>query len=95
MVGFDADYFRAEGDYAAFIRTHLMRPLTDVRGGEEARALGARERPRVTQARQRTNWPELPTTLTCWQHTGDAYQVPIKPMAAGHELIRVRGPIQV
>ena len=32
MVGLDADYFRAKGDYVAFIRTHLMPPLTGVRG---------------------------------------------------------------
>ncbi|GMP99157.1 hypothetical protein CsSME_00046744 [Camellia sinensis var. sinensis] len=76
--GLEADYFRGEGDYSTFIRTHLMPPLTGIRRGGEARASTARERARVpratratrthgggaTQAGQRTGWPELPTTLT-------------------------------
>ena len=48
MVGLDADYFRAKGDYATFIQTHLMPPLTSARIDEEARAPTVRERPRVT-----------------------------------------------
>ncbi|GMP40368.1 hypothetical protein CsSME_00010842 [Camellia sinensis var. sinensis] len=50
MVGFDVDFFRAEGDYAAFIQTHLMPPLMGVRGAEEARAPAASARARVTRA---------------------------------------------
>ncbi|XP_028088182.1 uncharacterized protein LOC114288794 [Camellia sinensis] len=76
IVGLHADYFRVEGDYAAFIQTHLMSPLTGAHRGEETSAPAARERPRVTpasrargrgasRARQRTDWPELPTALTC------------------------------
>lgn len=34
MVGLETEYFRAEGDYATFIQTHLMPPLTGIRGGE-------------------------------------------------------------
>ncbi|XP_028118967.1 uncharacterized protein LOC114316515 [Camellia sinensis] len=79
--------------------------LTGIHGDEEARAPVVRERPRVTRAsrtrdrgaswaRQRTDWPELPTTLTCWRHTGDVYQVLIEPAVAGHELVGVRGSTQ-
>ncbi|XP_028066980.1 uncharacterized protein LOC114269824 [Camellia sinensis] len=38
MVGLDANYFREEDDYTAFIRTHLMPPLTGVRAGNAAGA---------------------------------------------------------
>ncbi|KAF5933525.1 hypothetical protein HYC85_029696 [Camellia sinensis] len=71
----------------------------DVREGEGARAPAARARPRATrvakargreasQVRQRTDWPELPTALTCWQYTGEAYQIPIEPAAARHRYVR-------
>lgn len=50
MVGLDVEYFQEEGDYATFIQTHLMSPLTGARGGEEVRALTVREMPRVTRA---------------------------------------------
>ena len=50
MVGLDVDFFQAEGDYAAFIQTHLMPPLTGVHGAEEARAPVVRARLRVTRA---------------------------------------------
>lgn len=36
MVGFDVGYFQVEGDYATFIQTHLMPPLTGARGDENA-----------------------------------------------------------
>lgn len=38
IVGLDADYFRAEGDYATFIQTRLMLPLIGVREGDAASA---------------------------------------------------------
>ncbi|GMP24638.1 hypothetical protein CsSME_00001835 [Camellia sinensis var. sinensis] len=38
IVGLDADYFGAEGDYATFIQTHIMPPLTGVRAGDAAGA---------------------------------------------------------
>lgn len=94
MWGLDADCFRVEGDYAAFIQTHLMPPLTDARGGEEALRLTRATRARASWARQRTGWPKLPTTLTCWRHTGDAYQVVIELAATGYELVGVQGPTQ-
>ncbi|GMP69074.1 hypothetical protein CsSME_00028470 [Camellia sinensis var. sinensis] len=77
MVGLDFDFFRAEGDYTDFILTHLIPALTGVRGDEEAGAPAAKVRRKVTRASrdrgrrasragQRADWPELPTTLTCW-----------------------------
>ncbi|GMP66529.1 hypothetical protein CsSME_00026852 [Camellia sinensis var. sinensis] len=95
MVGLDADYFRAKGDYTTFIQTHLMPPLTGVRGSEGAKAPIAREVRRATRARARgapptgqgTGWLEFPTAFTCWQHTAVAYQVPIEPAATSHELV--------
>ncbi|GMP40097.1 hypothetical protein CsSME_00010669 [Camellia sinensis var. sinensis] len=95
MVCLEVEYFRVEGDYATFIQTHLMPPLAGVRGGEGVRAPATRARRRVTrasrargrtasQARQGTEWPELPTALTCWRYTGEAYQIPIEPAAARH-----------
>lgn len=42
MVGLEANFFCVEGDYATFIQTHLMPPLTGVQGGEEARASAVR-----------------------------------------------------
>ena len=79
MVGLDVDLFRMEGDYATFIQTHLMPPLTGIRGGEGARAPTARGRGRATrsrrrrdpEARQETGWPELPTTLTYQRRSGE------------------------
>lgn len=79
--GLDANYFLGEGDYATFIETHLMPPLAGVRGGEEMRAPATRERARVprargkgaTQMKQRNDWPELSTALTCWRYTREAY----------------------
>jgi len=47
MVCLDADFFRGEGDYMTFIRTHLMPPLTWTQGGERARAPVAREMARA------------------------------------------------
>ncbi|GMP84207.1 hypothetical protein CsSME_00037823 [Camellia sinensis var. sinensis] len=94
MVGLDVDYFRVEGDYTTFIQTYLMPPLIGARGdkgGEArmaARATGARARGAPREG-QRTHWPELPTALTCWQHTGAAYQVPIEPAAADHEHVEI------
>lgn len=103
MVGLDADYFRVEGNYATFIQSHLMPPLTGARGGERARAPTARETRRVTRARakgaprvgQGIGLPELSTVLTCWGHTGVAYQVPIELAATGYKLVGVRGQFQV
>ncbi|GMP24170.1 hypothetical protein CsSME_00001532 [Camellia sinensis var. sinensis] len=40
--------------------------------------------------RQRTGWPELPTALTCWRYTGEAYQISIEPAAAGHRYTRAQ-----
>ncbi|XP_028074675.1 uncharacterized protein LOC114277057 [Camellia sinensis] len=104
MVGLDADYFRVEGDYATFIQTHLMPPLTSVRGGEGAGAPAVRERGREakatrthgrrdSQTRQRAGWPKLPTSLTCWGRSGETYQIPIEPAPVSHELVGVRGSI--
>ncbi|GMP54659.1 hypothetical protein CsSME_00019746 [Camellia sinensis var. sinensis] len=104
--GWGANFFLVEGDYTPFIQTYLMPPLTGARGGEKVRAPSARESGRGAratrtrsrrdvQSRQRTKWPELPTTLTCWQHTGEAYQIPIEPTPAGHELVGVRGSTPV
>ncbi|GMP73311.1 hypothetical protein CsSME_00031100 [Camellia sinensis var. sinensis] len=95
MVGLDANYFRAEGDYATFIQTHLMPPLIGTRGGERTRALTAREVRRATRAHTRRSpsaeqsncWPVFPTTLTCWRHTRMGNQIPIKLAEAGHELV--------
>lgn len=99
--GWDVDFFWVEDYYTAFIQTYLMSPLTSTRGDERARASAARGRDRGaratrihgrrdSQTRQRTGWPELPTTLTCWRHTGQAYQIPIEPALVGHELIEVQ-----
>ncbi|GMP24295.1 hypothetical protein CsSME_00001610 [Camellia sinensis var. sinensis] len=99
MVGLEVEYFRVEGDYVAFIQTHLMSPLTGVREGEGVRAPAARARRKATrasrargkevpQARQGTGWLELPTALTCWRYTGEAYQIPIEPAAAGYRYTR-------
>ncbi|GMP23912.1 hypothetical protein CsSME_00001352 [Camellia sinensis var. sinensis] len=99
MVGLEVEYFRVEGDYATFIQTHLMPPLTGVRRGEGVRALAIRGRRRATwasracgkgapQARQGIGWPELPIALTCWWYTGEAYQIPIELAAAGHRYTR-------
>ncbi|KAI8032895.1 hypothetical protein LOK49_LG01G03919 [Camellia lanceoleosa] len=44
MVGLDVDFFHMEGDYTTFIQTHLMPPLTSIRGGEGVRAPAARGR---------------------------------------------------
>lgn len=49
-VGLEAEYFQVEGDYAVFIQTHLMPPLTSVRGGEGARAPVARMGPKASRA---------------------------------------------
>lgn len=98
MVVLEADYFRVAGDYATFIQTHLMLPLTGVRGGEGVRAPAARERGRGARAtrtcgrrdsgaRQRTGWPELPTTLTYRGYFGEACQIPIEPAPARHEFV--------
>ena len=73
IVGLEIDYFHAEGDYATFIQTHLMPPLTGVRGGEGARAPATRGRGGATRSRRRrgpegrqeTAWPVLPATMTC------------------------------
>ena len=42
--GWDANFFRLEGDYIAFIQTYLMLPLIGVCGGERARAPVIRDR---------------------------------------------------
>ncbi|GMP44788.1 hypothetical protein CsSME_00013568 [Camellia sinensis var. sinensis] len=83
--GLDADYFLEEGDYVIFIETHLMPPLTGIRRGEGIRAPATRERARVPRA---TGARKLPTALTCWRYTGETYQIPIEPPAAGHRYIR-------
>ncbi|GMP27647.1 hypothetical protein CsSME_00003542 [Camellia sinensis var. sinensis] len=71
--GLDANYFLGEGDYVTFIETHLIPPLTGIRGGEGMRAPAMRER--------------LPTALTCWRYTGEVCQIPIEPAAAGHRYV--------
>ncbi|GMP40999.1 hypothetical protein CsSME_00011253 [Camellia sinensis var. sinensis] len=76
--GLDIDYFLEEGDYAIFIETHLMPPLTSIRGGEGMRAPVAKREP---------EYPELPTALTCWGYTGEAYQIPIESAAVGHRYV--------
>ncbi|GMQ10972.1 hypothetical protein CsSME_00053766 [Camellia sinensis var. sinensis] len=48
--GLEADYFRGEGDYSTFIRTHLMPPLTGICGGEGVGAPAMRKRARVLRA---------------------------------------------
>ncbi|GMP85730.1 hypothetical protein CsSME_00038774 [Camellia sinensis var. sinensis] len=73
--GWDADFFRLEGDYTAFIQTYLMLPLTSAHRGERARAPTIGERAggsrasrahdrRGSQTRQKARWPELPASLT-------------------------------
>lgn len=103
MVGLNVDHFRMEGDYATFIQTHLMLPLTGVREGEETRAPVARGRGRATRSRRRgdpemrqeTGRLEFPTSLTYQRRYGEAYQIPIAPALAGHALVRIRGPISI
>ncbi|GMP23426.1 hypothetical protein CsSME_00001034 [Camellia sinensis var. sinensis] len=93
MVGLDVDFFPAKGDHADFILTYLMPPLTSVCGDEEAGAPATRARCRgASRAGRRADWPELPTTLTCWRYIEEAYQILIEPAAAGHELVGIRGP---
>lgn len=80
-----------------------MPPLTGVRA-HAGRVAGVptTSRTRATRvrtrgappARQVTGWPELLTELTCWWHTGEPYQVPIEPVAAGHALVGIQGPTQ-
>ncbi|GMP24169.1 hypothetical protein CsSME_00001532 [Camellia sinensis var. sinensis] len=70
--GLDANYYLGEGDYATFIETHLMPPLTDIHGGEGIRVPAMRERvgvPKATRAR------ELPTALTCWRYIEDLLEL--------------------
>lgn len=85
------------------LRTHHMPPLMGVRAhAGRAAGVSTTGRTRATRARtgraplagQVTSWPKLLTELTCWRHTGDPYQVPIKPAAIGHALVGVRGPTQ-
>lgn len=85
------------------LQTYLMPPLTGVRArASRAASASMAGRTWTTRARiggappagQVTSWPELLTELTCWRHTGDPYQVPIKPVATGHALVGVRGPTQ-
>ncbi|GMP69064.1 hypothetical protein CsSME_00028460 [Camellia sinensis var. sinensis] len=84
MVGQDVDFFRAEGDYTDFILTHLMPPLTGVRGDEEAGAPAARVRRKVTRASRAHG-----------RRASRAYQIPIELAAAGHELVGARGSTSI
>ncbi|XP_028127109.1 uncharacterized protein LOC114323651 [Camellia sinensis] len=95
--GVDADYFLGEGDYATYIQTHLMPPLTGTHAhtGRAAnaplmsRAQVPRGRARgVPPTRQSFGWPELLTKSTGWQYTGEAYRIPIEPPVAGHKYVR-------
>lgn len=101
-IGWDADFFRAEGDYTDFIQTYLMRPLTGARRAERGRPrapVGGAGASKATQAHsrrgsqsgQRAEWLELPTTMTCRGQGRETYQIPISPPPADHELVRVRG----
>ena len=49
-MGLEAEYFRDEGDYAVFFQTHLMPPLTGVRGGKGTTAPIVKMGPRATRA---------------------------------------------
>ncbi|KAI7995871.1 Protein MAIN-LIKE 2, partial [Camellia lanceoleosa] len=42
----------------------------------------------ASSIRQGFGWPALPTELTSWRHTGEAYQIPIEPAPAGHRYVR-------
>ncbi|KAF5933847.1 hypothetical protein HYC85_030018 [Camellia sinensis] len=93
----DADCFLGEGDYATFIWTHLMPPLmgtrvhigrvADIPSTSTARAPRGKTRG-MLPTRRGFGWPELPTELTCWQYTREAYQIPIEASAAGHRYVR-------
>lgn len=95
--GVDADYFLGKRDYATYIQMHLMPPLTGTRAhaGRTAnapstsRAREPRGRARgVSSVKQGFDWLAHPTELTCWRHTGEAYQIPIEPASAGHRYVR-------
>ncbi|KAL7228266.1 hypothetical protein ACSBR2_007053 [Camellia fascicularis] len=99
-IGWDAEGFRGKGDYAEYVQTYIMRPLSSGRRAERERpaasAVGARARaPRRARARgrsgpqrgQRAGWPALPTMMTCRGQGGETYQIPIAPPPADHELV--------
>lgn len=96
--GVEANYFLGERDYATYIQTHLMPSLTGIhaRGGRVAdapstsRARAPSDRARgVPSTRQSFGWPELPTELTGWRYTREAYRIPTEPSVAGHRYVRV------
>ncbi|XP_028076414.1 uncharacterized protein LOC114278545 [Camellia sinensis] len=99
MVVLEAEYFRMEGDYATFIQTHLMPPLTGVHEDKGVRAPAVRVTRRASRAstargrgtpraERRAGWPEFLTELTGWRYSREAYQIPIKPPLAGHRYVR-------
>lgn len=101
-IGWDADFFRDDGDYTVFIWTYLMRPLASARRGKRERpaaSVGGVGGSRATQAHGRSDsrreekaeWPDLPTTMTCRGRAGETYQIPIAPPPADHELVGARG----
>ncbi|KAI7989095.1 Protein MAIN-LIKE 2, partial [Camellia lanceoleosa] len=101
-ISWDAEGFRGEGDYAEYVRTYIMRPLSS--GGQARRerpvapaarvGAGAGEA-RIAQARGKSGsqrergagWPALPTMMTCRGQGGETYQIPFAPLPADHELV--------
>ena len=101
-VGWGAECHRGEGDYAEYVRTYIMRPLSGgrraERGGPAAPVAGAgagagtsrtaRVRGRSGARRGRgVSWPALPTSLTYRGQGGATYQIPFAPPPADHELV--------
>ncbi|GMP26358.1 hypothetical protein CsSME_00002828 [Camellia sinensis var. sinensis] len=72
--------------YMRCTRAHIGRaanaPSTSKVRAPRGRARG------VPPIRQSFGWPELPTELTGWQYTGEAYQIPIEPLVASHRYVR-------
>ncbi|KAF5933342.1 hypothetical protein HYC85_029513 [Camellia sinensis] len=98
-VGWGAEHHRGEGDYAEYVRTYIMRPLSGGRRAEGERpaapvagaGVGTSRRARVhgmsgARGGRGTGWPALPTVLSYRGQDGVTYQIPFAPPPAGHEL---------
>lgn len=83
MARQNADFFHGVGDYANFIRTHLMSPLSRAHAGGAARAAEAD----ACEALPTVHIAGLPAILTAiqfWWPSGTAYQILIEPPDEGH-----------
>ncbi|XP_028122440.1 uncharacterized protein LOC114319608 isoform X3 [Camellia sinensis] len=101
-IGWEAEGFRGEGDYAEYVQTYIMWPLSSGRRAERKRPATPAARAgagagvlRMARVRGRSGprrgrgvgWPALPTMMTYRGQSGEIYQIPIAPPLADHELV--------